>query len=432
MSPSRNPMVDVLIVGAGPAGLSAGITAAEHGKRVLVLDQGMRPGGQIWRHRSAAQLPGRARDMLEHARRAGVTIASGARVVDALSAGELLVDFRGRLDRQRTSALILATGARERFVPFPGWTLPGVVGVGGIQALLKSGVSFAGSRVVIAGSGPLIFPVAAALATAGADLLVVAEQASRANMLGFGTALFAKPSALKQAAKYRWAFRRTPLRTSSWVTAAEGFGRVRRAMVNERGRVAPYDCDWLATSAGLVPSTELAQVLGCRLAADAIDVDAGQATSLPGVWAAGECTGVKGDEAAVVEGAIAGHAAAGHDADGAAGSLQRARRAGRRFGERLARAFAARSELLHLADAETILCRCEDVRKGDIDPAWTQRQAKLWTRVGMGECQGAICGPACATLFGWQQNITRAPIGAPMCGAWGELLGETREERREM
>ena len=423
MSEPRAAIVDVLVVGAGPAGLSAAITAAEHGKRVLVLDQGLRPGGQIWRHRDPATLPPVARAMLDRARSLGVVIASRARVVDALSPSELVVDFRGRIDRQQTRALILATGAKERFLPFPGWTLPGVVGVGGLQALIKSGLSLAGTQVVIAGTGPLIFPVAAAAANAGADLVMVAEQASLASVVGFAGTLATKPAALVQAAKYRSAFGRTPLRFGSWVTAAEGFGRLQRVVVNDRGRSITIDCDWLATSVGLVPNTELAQILGCDAVGGAVDVDSSQGSSVAGVWAVGECTGVKGDAAAMAEGEIAGHAAAGELTRAKAGALQRRRDAGIAFGRRLARAFAPRRELLQLATDDTILCRCEDVRCSEIDPSWTQRQAKLWTRIGMGECQGAVCGPACATLFGWEENAVRPPLGAPSVGEWGAELG---------
>ena len=428
MDPSRGAAMDVVVVGAGPAGLSAAIAAAERGQRTLVLDQGLRPGGQVWRHRHEGALAPEARAMLERAREAGVTIASGARVVDAISPRELIVDFHGRIDRQPTRALIVATGAKERFLPFPGWTLPGVVGVGGLQALLKSGVSLAGARVVIAGTGPLLFPVAAAVARAGADLLLVAEQVSWATLAAFGGRLVKKPAALWQAVGYRWAFRDVPLRTSSWVVAAEGFGRLRRVIVQGPRGAATLDCDWLAAGAGLVPNTEFAQLLGCALDRDAIQVDDLQATTIPGVWAAGECTGVKGDVAAIAEGAIAGHAAAGNEATARRGSLQRRRNAGRRFARHLATTFAPRAELRQRVETDTVICRCEDVRRGDIDPAWTQRQAKLWTRLGMGECQGATCGPACAALFAWDPNAARPPLGEPMLGGWAEQLEESGDE----
>jgi NADPH-dependent 2,4-dienoyl-CoA reductase/sulfur reductase-like enzyme len=422
MTPARGAPVDVLVVGAGPAGLSSAVAAAERGKRVLVLDLGLRAGGQIWRHRDPASLPGAARRWLERARAAGVTVASGARVVDVLSPEEMVVDFHGRLNRQRTRALVIAAGAKELMLPFPGWTLPGVVGVGGLQALIKSGLQLDGSRVVIAGTGPLVFPVAAATALAGAELKLVAEQVPLRSVFTFALGLVTKPAAIRQAIGYRWAFRRAPFWTACWVTAAEGDDRLRCVHVQRHGESTAIDCDWLAASAGLSPNTELAQLLGCAIAGDAIQVDASQATTVGGVWAAGECTGIKGDVAALAEGEIAGSAAAG-DTDGShRRSLQRRRDAGRGFGRRLARHFAPRAELLQLATSDTIICRCEDVRRRDIDPRWTQRQAKLWTRVGMGECQGAVCGSACAALFGWEPNLARPPLQAPLCGAWSELL----------
>jgi NADPH-dependent 2,4-dienoyl-CoA reductase/sulfur reductase-like enzyme len=418
---SRAP-ADVVVVGAGPAGLAAASAAAERGRRVLVIDQGLKPGGQIWRHQHEADLPRTAQRLMARARRAGVTIASEARLVDVASSNELIVDFRGRIDTQQTGALIIASGARERFIPFPGWTLPGVVGVGGLQALLKGGLSVAGARVVIAGTGPLLFPVAAALARAGAQVLVVAEQASRAALMAFGMSLVTSPDKMAQAMRYRGAFLATPFRTASWVVRAHGHERLAQVVLQERGRLRTLDCDWLATSAGLVPVTDVAELAGCALDAGAVRVDAQQATTVSGVWAAGECTGVKGDAAAMVEGEIAGRAAAG-DARGAADRTRaRERQRGLRFAARIARTFAPRAELLQLADDATVICRCEDVRRGAIDPAWTQRQAKLWTRVGMGACQGAVCGPACAALFGWEGNTVRPPIGGPACGAWRDAL----------
>jgi len=281
MTPARDAPVDVLVVGAGPAGLSSAVAAAERGKRVLILDLGLRPGGQIWRHRDPGFLPKAGRHWLARARAAGVTVASAARVVDAVSPGELVVDYHGRIDRQRTRALILATGAKERMLPFPGWTLPGVVGVGGLQSLIKGGLTLQGSRVVIAGTGPLVFPVAAAAAQGGAALELVAEQAPFRSVIAFGLGLLAgKPSAIGQAIGYRWAFRRAPLRTGCWVVAAEGQGRLRRVHVQGGGKSWAIDCDWLATSAGLSPNTELAQLLGCAVANDAIQVNESQETTV--------------------------------------------------------------------------------------------------------------------------------------------------------
>ncbi len=425
MSPRRGRPADVVVVGAGPAGLSAAAAAAECGRRVLLVDQGIHPGGQIWRHRDEQALPPPARRALDRVRAAGVVIASEARLIDAASPRELIIDFRGRVDAQQAGSVVIANGARERFLPFPGWTLPGIVGVGGLQALIKSGMPLAGQRVLIAGTGPLLLPVAAAAAAAGAHVLLVAEQAGRGALLAFGAGLWRQPDKLVQAARYRRAFLGAPFHARAWVMRADGDDRVRTVVVRDRGRVRSMPCDWLAVSAGLVPVTDAAELLGCDVRHDAVGVDADQATSVPGVWAAGECTGIKGDAAACAEGEIAGRMAAGAPVDRV---WRRRRDAGRKFAAGLRRTFALRPELLALADADTILCRCEDVPCRAVEPGWSQRQAKLWTRLGMGACQGAVCGPACSALYGWERNAVRPPLGNPPCGAWTGALDAARDE----
>ena len=410
--------VDIVVIGAGPAGLAAASAAAERGRSVLLVDQGLRPGGQIWRHRDELTLPNSARRLMARARNAGVKLVSGCRFVDAESPNQLVIDFRGRIDRHQTDAVIIATGARERFIPFPGWTLPGVTGVGGLQALLKGGLPLADTRIVLAGSGPLLLPVAAAVARAGGRVQLVGEQASGARVRRFAMRVLRDPAKLRQAISSRWAFRSAPFRTDTWAVRANGQGRLQSVEVSEHGRQRTIRCDWLAVGAGLVPNTDLAELLQCHVEHGAIVVNHLQATSMPGVWAAGECTGVKGDEAAIAEGEIAGRAAAGDVAGANATALQSARDSGRRFGALLAETFAPRPELQALATPDTILCRCEDVPLSAVDPAWTQRQAKLWARVGMGACQGAVCGPACAVLFGWSSNSVRPPLGSPSCGEW--------------
>lgn len=409
---------DVVVIGAGPAGLAAASAAAERGRSVLLVDQGLRPGGQIWRHRDEQTLPSSARRLMARARSAGVKLVSGCRFVDAESPNELVIDFRGRIDRHQTDAVIIATGARERFIPFPGWTLPGVTGIGGLQALLKGGLPLADTRIVLAGSGPLLFSVAAAVARAGGRVQLVGEQASGTRVRRFATRALRDPAYLRQAVSLRWAFRSAPFRTDTWAVRANGEGRLQSVEVSERGRHRTIRCDWLGVGAGLVPNTDLAELLQCHLERGAIMVNHHQATSVPRVWAAGECTGVKGDRAAIHEGEIAGRAAAGDAAGAGASALQSARDTGRRFGQLLEEAFAPRPELLTLAAPDTIICRCEDVPMRALDPAWTQRQAKLWARVGMGACQGAVCGPACAALFGWSANTVRPPLGTPSCGEW--------------
>ncbi len=409
---------DVVVIGAGPAGLAAASAAAERGRSVLLVDQGLRPGGQIWRHRDEQALPSAARRLMARARNAGVKLVSGCRLVDAGSPNELVIDFRGRIDRHQTDAVIIATGARERFIPFPGWTLPGVTGIGGLQALLKGGLPVADTRIVLAGSGPLLLSVAAAVAQAGGRVQLVGEQAGAAALRRFAIRVLRDPAKLRQAISYRWACRSAPFRTDTWAVRAHGDGRLQSVEVSERGHLRSIRCDWLGIGSGLVPNTDLGQLLQCQVEHGAIAVDALQATSVAGVWAVGECTGVKGDEAATIEGEIAGRAAAGDAAGAGSTALQAARDSGRRFGRLLEETFAPRPEVLALATPDTILCRCEDVPMRSVDPGWTPRQAKLWARVGMGVCQGAVCGPSCTALFGWSANTVRPPLGNPSCGEW--------------
>lgn len=410
---------DVVVVGGGPAGLAAADTAAALGKQVLLLDQGARLGGQIWRHRSGDRVPAVARSLLSAVTPPRIAVAHRASVIDAPKAHQLVVSFNGRVTIVEYGALVLATGATERFLPFPGWTLPGVVGIGGLQALVKSGLDVAGARVVLAGAGPLMLPVAATLARHGAEVLLLAEQAPGERVRAFARRTLVQPGKLAQAIALRWSSRRTPYRTDSWVLSAEGRVRVERVTMQVDGVEQVLACDWLATSAGLVPRTQLAQLMGCQLQGEAIAVDHRQATTVDRVFAAGECCGIKGDEGARLEGTIAGIAASGATASP---RMQRRRDAGRRFGSLLAETFASRRELLDRITPQTIVCRCEDVKRADIDPGWTARQAKLWSRVAMGACQGAVCGSACHALFGWDANTPRPPLEQPTLAAWANAF----------
>jgi D-hydroxyproline dehydrogenase subunit alpha len=378
---------DVIVVGAGPAGIAAAACAAEAGRRVAVFDAAVRPGGQIWRHRDRRTLPRLARAWLERFDRSGATFVAGTEVVDAAM-------LRGR-------TVILATGARERYLPFPGWTLPGVVGIGGAQALLKNGTSFAGRRIVLAGSGPLMLTVAASLSTAGARVLLAAEQAPAGRMVRFAASLWRTPRRAIDALLYR---ARAPYRWDTWVTRAEPSAAGLDLTLSNRQRL---HCDILCTGYGLVPSTELARLAGCATRDDAVVVDARQETSVPGIFCAGEPTGVAGVDAALMEGMIAGRAAAGLSPDPAWVAARERQHA---FARRMDTAFALRPELRSLPDASTVVCRCEDVAYGALDSTWTPRQAKLYTRVGMGPCQGRVCGPALQCLFGWPLDTPRPPL----------------------
>lgn len=409
----------VAVVGAGPAGLAAACAAAKAlrgGADVVVLDEGFAAGGQIWRHRAGSPPPPGAAAYVARLERLGVRVLPGATVVDARDGGRtLLVETRGGSLVVRTEKLVVATGARERFLPFPGWTLPGVMGVGAAQALLKSGLSFRGKRVVIAGTGPLLLPVAALMAKDGAQLAVVAEQAPLGRLLGFAAGLAGRPGKLVEALAYRARFAGVRYRTGTWVTGATGDDRVREVTLTDGARSWSVPCDVLCCAYGLVPNVELARLLGCAVEDGRVRVDARQATSVPDVLSAGEPTGVAGLEASLAEGEIAGLAAAGRVTF--PGALLARRDAGRGFAHALETAFRLRDELLHLAAPDTVVCRCEDVRRGDLDPAWSTRQAKLCTRAGMGPCQGRVCGPALGCLFGWEADVVRPPVKTASVGS---------------
>jgi D-hydroxyproline dehydrogenase subunit alpha len=323
--------------------------------------------------------------------------------------------------------VILATGAQELFLPFPGWTLPGVVGVGGAQALLKAGMEVRGKRVAVAGTGPLLLPVAAALARAGADLRMVAEQAPPEAVRTFAASLWRTPSRLVQAAAYRSAFPSVRYRWGTWVRdVVEVHGELIITYTTGRSTWAE-PVDLLCTASGLVPSTELARLLGCAVRDGHVVVDDFQQTSLPSIYAAGEPTGNTGMEAAVIEGTIAGLAAAGQGRE--AGKLLANRDAHRRFAERAAIAFRPRQELRDRVEPGTIVCRCEDVPMSAIRSGWSARQAKLTTRAGMGSCQGRICGPALHHLFGMTTDTVRLPVVPTSIGILADLTASLNDSQ---
>jgi len=417
---------DVAVIGGGPAGIAAASLAAEAGARVVLVEEGPRPGGQIWRHgaRSVSSRP--ARRWILRLDGSDAAVLCSTAVVDLERRNErfvVIAESRGNRQVIEASSLVLATGARERFLPFPGWTLPNVVGVGGAQALAKNGTSFRGKRVVIAGSGPLLFPVAATLSRGGAKVLLVAEQASRENVAAFAANLWRRPATLLQAAMLRLGFMTTPFVTGTWVTAARGDTAVREVTLSDGRSTQTIRCDLLCAAFGLVPNTELARLLGCALENGIVAVDERQSTSVPGVYCCGEPTGIGGVDLALVEGEIAGHAAA---AQRVPGRLVSRRARHRRDAARLERAFGLRAELFALAESDTIVCRCEDVRWGALDRQWSTRQAKLYTRAGMGPCQGRVCGAALECLMGWPADSVRAPAQPARCDT---LIGRPSPNR---
>jgi NADPH-dependent 2,4-dienoyl-CoA reductase/sulfur reductase-like enzyme len=402
---------DVLVVGAGPGGLAAACTAAAYGRRVGLVDMQPRPGGQVWRHDVGHGVPRAARRAIARAA-AGVELLTGAQVVDA-ERGVLRIERGDDALDTGYDALILATGARELLLPFPGWTLPGVSGAGGLQALAKQGFPVAGKRVLVAGSGPLLLVTATTLRRHGAQLLGIVEQAPRARVMRFARGLWRWPARAMQALQLQAQLAGVPRFDGHCVVAAHGHDTLEGVELEDAaGHRRRIDCDLLGAGFGLLPNVELAALLGCALEADGahqrVQVDAWQRTSVDGIHAVGEACGIGGLHSARLEGAIAAHAACGQPQR--AESLARRRDRARRFAATLACTFALQPKVRWLADPDTLVCRCEDVPLAALDRFGDARAAKLATRCGMGACQGRICGAALAELGRFPRSGGRPPL----------------------
>jgi NADPH-dependent 2,4-dienoyl-CoA reductase/sulfur reductase-like enzyme len=474
MTISRSDVVDVVVVGAGPAGLAAATAAGTRGASVALVDAGAAPGGQYWRHPATARLGSveaqgvdeKSQGHLHHGLRdyrrlvdllAGHVDAGTTRylsqhhvwtiergddgfalhAVDRSGASERAIEVRGR-------RLVLAPGAYDRQVPFPGWTLPGVMTVGGAQALLKGNGVVAGSRVVVAGTGPFLLPVAAGLATAGAEVVGVHEASTARAWLRHTGAVLRNANKLGEGLGYARALtrHRVPVKSRSVLVAAHGEERLSAVTVARAGRDGVLagteqviECDTLAVGWGFTPQLELPLELGCETR---VDVDGSlvcvvgddQQGSVPGVFVAGEACGVGGAVLALVEGAIAGAAAAGVPVRDA--RLQRQRSALRSFAAAMHTAHPVPAGWTERLDDDTVVCRCEEVSAAQLRAAVDAgasdaRAAKLTARAGMGWCQGRVCGYATACLTAawsgapYRPELTGSrPVAAPLTlGALG-------------
>ena len=448
----------VLVVGAGPAGLAAAESALAAGARVTLLDASDELGGQYWRHLPSGR-PAAHEERLHHGwqgflRRRSVlaqhpdcTIVTEAQVWaletgDAAAAGSVARDAsRARpltgsaaaasvvtvhvlvgppdgTDRMpqtyRPDALVLATGAHDRTLPFPGWQLPGVYSAGAAQALAKGERVSIGDRVVIAGAGPFLLPVAKSLTQTGARVVGVFEASTPARLLrGWSSKpleLLGARGKAPELVDYALGHlrHRIPYRTGWAVVEAHGTDRVESVTVQKvdaswapipgtRRRIA---ADAVAVSHGFTPRLELAIAAGCDITSDRfVRVDEVGRTSVFGVFAAGEITSIGGADAALAEGSVAGHVAAGGDpADVSLRADRRRRRTFTAFAARLERAHGIRGGWTGWLRDDTIACRCEEVSCGTIRSTVRRtaqtgvRSVKLTTRAGLGICQARICG----------------------------------------
>jgi NADPH-dependent 2,4-dienoyl-CoA reductase/sulfur reductase-like enzyme len=301
-----------------------------------------------------------------------------------------------------------------------------VAGAGGLQALVKSGLNIRGKRVIVAGSGPLLLAVAHLLADRGASIQAIVEQADGSTVRGFAMGLWRNPSKLVQAAWLRASLFAVPYWTGAWPVRAEPVSPTDAKL----GAVVLYDgrqelrvpCDLMACGFGLVPNLHLAALFGVAMHGgfartdELMKADASSGS----LWCAGEITGIGGVEVSVLEGKVAGLAAADNEAE--ARRLLPALGKARAFASRLNQAFTLRAEVRALARHETVVCRCEDVAWGRIKGCTSWRDAKLQTRCGMGPCQGRVCGPAVAALTGWEVGDARPPASSVAARALLSLL----------
>ncbi|GAA1635821.1 FAD/NAD(P)-binding oxidoreductase [Kribbella alba] len=472
----------VVVVGAGPAGMSAARAAADAGVEVLLVDSGTQVGGQF--HRQLPQEFHAARpERLQHNwttfTRQRDRIATHNRIthlaetsVWAIEPGTAregdgtlrlwlqtgAADAPGRrVQAVEAEAVVLAAGAYDRVLPFPGWDLPGVYSAGAAQALAKGQRIGIGNRVVIAGTGPFLLPVAESLLSVGAEVVGLLEANRLPTILkGWLTDPLVALSKLREAFAYAALLGRRgiPLHHGRAVIAAHGQDRVEAvttAKLDRTWRAIPgteqqLEVDAVCVGFGFTAQLELAVAAGCNLGAGpdggpAVVVDANQQTSIPGVFAAGELTGIGGADLAAAEGQVAGAsaaallmtsrqavagdgrsrpAAAERTESKAAVAARRKVAKGKRFAVALAKAYPVQSDWQSWSDESTVVCRCEEVRRGEIEDALDQRDVngmrslKLTTRVGLGLCQGRVCSRTAADLAATRQAVVRADYSRPV------------------
>ncbi|MBM4071051.1 MAG: FAD-dependent oxidoreductase [Planctomycetes bacterium] len=436
----------LVIVGAGPAGLSAASTTAEAGIPTLLIDENPRIGGQIFRQPAAAtdEAPDPQKaELFRRFQAAGSKIESrlGTTVWGLFPPGQLALLHDGQSALLRADNIILTPGAHEYVPPFPGWTLPGVMTPGAAQILVKSMNVSPGKRVLLAGTGPFLLVVAQTLHHAGTRVVGIIEMARRRESWRVLPGLLACPGLLKEGIGYLARLKRAgiPIHRGQVLVEARGDEQVQEAVFApcnadgspDRARSKSISVDAICVGYGFVPRVQLAQLAGCRLHFDDAQggwrpaTDENQQTSQTNVWSAGDGAGVAGALVAQLEGTLAGLAVA-RRLDALADAEFRARRQSiarrlarlRRFRAALDWLYRLRPALTDLAAPETVVCRCEEVTRAEVETAIDAggveyRTLKTMTRAGMGPCQGMMCGPALCRFLAARAGKPIERIGPP-------------------
>lgn len=446
-----NERYQVIIVGSGMAGLAAADLLGQHGLRVLVVDDNAHPGGQFLRQPShfvghpgrfeADPLKRRGLRLAQGLRGASVRFVNSAQVLGIFPERTLLVEHgNGHVSEYRADALILATGARERQLPFKGWTLPGVMATGAAQILIKSSGILPAKKTLIGGLGPLMLVLATQILTGGGKVQALLDQSTvlqKIMVIGAGPAIGFKllEGALHLA---RLTAARVPTHQGVRIVEARGHGRLESvvwARADATGRIISgtekiYSTQALAMGYGFTPNVELPQQAGCSLSYAAhkggwaVDVDAAMATTVPDIYAVGETTGIAGAGKSFIEGRIA----AGEILfrmgrlerrryDAHMRPLQRFRQQQVRYGRFLNQLCRIPPDCYAEIPDGTIICRCEEIHMGDIRRQLAHGFAtihgiKRATRCTMGNCQGRTCGPILSDIIG---AFTQRP---PAAAGW--------------
>jgi NADPH-dependent 2,4-dienoyl-CoA reductase/sulfur reductase-like enzyme len=304
------------------------------------------------------------------------------------------------------------------------------MGAGGLQAMVKSGLPIRGKRVVVAGTGPLLLAVAAYARKHGAEIPIICEQATRRTLARFSLALLMHPAKIAQGLQLKRELAGISFAANSWPLAARGQQTLESVTILRGKKSEVIRCDYLACGFHLIPNVELPQLLGCQIQTGHIRVDEFQRTTVEGIFCAGEPTGIGGVELALIEGQIAGLAAAKSMAE--ARKLFGEREKARRFARILDETFRLRPELRSLPSPETVVCRCDDVPYSRLQEYNSWRAAKLHTRCGMGPCQGRVCGPATRFLFGWNPDSVRPPVFPVRVESMAALVGGLERDNRSV
>lgn len=439
--------IEIAVIGAGPAGVTAAVTAAQAGARVLLIDEQGRAGGQYFKQPAATMTSShfppavatniaKGRELLaglDHPRielrlHTLVWDVTPDRTLRLYSAGP---DGSTRTENLTPKRLIIAAGAYERVMPFPGWTLPGVMTVGAAQLLLKGQGLLPGQRLLLAGTGPLLQAAGVQLHQAGAEIVAILELQGRGQFLSGVRDFWGHWDKVGQAFDQRRQLAKAgvPFKTGHVISQALGDEFVTAAVIRKvdgEGRLLPrwqetLAVDTICLNFGFVPATELTRLAGCRQRFDphfgalATETDDDMESSQPGIFAVGEVRGIGGVDVALLEGRIAGTAAArqlGYKAPEISPAQRETWRRGREVVEALGAMFALRPGLCELVTDEVIVCRCEEVTAGEIRQAVREgaghlNDLKVWTRAGMGRCQGRVCGPIIAQIAA--QALGRSP-----------------------